>query len=43
MIVPPDLEEEQLGAGPIMLGVDMTDSCAIAAGFAARVTTAMDA
>lgn len=40
-VVPPDLEPTQLGDGPVLLGVDLTDSCGVAAGFAGRVATAM--
>ena len=41
MVVPPDLDANQLGSGPVILAVDMTESCGAAAAFAARVATAM--
>ncbi|MCA9709943.1 MAG: universal stress protein, partial [Myxococcales bacterium] len=41
VVVPPDLGADQLGSGPVVLGVDLTESCGPAAAFAARVATAM--
>ncbi|MEM9454828.1 MAG: universal stress protein [Myxococcota bacterium] len=41
VVVPPDLSADQLGPGPVVLGVDLTESCGPAAAFAARVATAM--
>lgn len=37
VVVPPDLEPSQIGRGPVVLGVDLTESCGTAAAWAARV------
>jgi len=39
VVVPPDLE--RVGAGPVVLGVDLTDSCGDAAMVAARIAASM--
>lgn len=41
VVVPPDLEAEQIGRGPVLLAVDLTESCGAAAAFAARVAATM--
>lgn len=41
VVVPPDLRADQLGPGPVVLGVDLTESSGPAATFAARVAAAM--
>ena len=41
VVVPPDLEPDQIGDGPVVLGVDLTESCGVAAAWAARVAADM--
>lgn len=41
IVVPPDLQTDQIGAGPVVLATDLTDSCANAIAFAKTTAAAL--